>query len=1047
MLPKTSIKRPVTTIMILLMTILAGFIGLSGLKMDLMPSIDIPIAIVSTTYVGAGPEEIENMITKPIEEALGSVSNVDKISSTSSANSSMVTVQFVDGTDIDMAAVDMREKIDLIKSTLPDDAEEPMVLKLDINDMSSIMIGIGSDSMDIPDLTQFADDNIVKVMEKIDGVASVNTMGGLDQVVNITVDQEKMDGYGITTSKIASVLQQENMNVPSGKIKNGTTKITARTVGKFQSVNDIKNILITTAGGSTVRLSDVANVELTTEEENSYVLVNGEKSIIISLSKQSDANMVEVSDLITKQMDKLNEKYPQVHLKMLSDTSDYIKTSVNNVLSTAIQAAIMAIIVLFVFLRSFATSGIIAVSIPTSVIATFAAMWACDMTLNTISLGGITIGIGMLVDNSVVVLENIYKYHSKGYSARDAAEQGAREVGLSVMASTLTTVAVFIPLMFVSGTIGQMFKDLSLTVCFSLFASLIVSLSFVPMACSQLLDKEDHSKPKSSNPFSKFLDAWGKGLDKIDATYRGFLEWVLHRKKRTIVVVFVIFLASMGLLPIVGFDLMPEMDQGSLSISIEMPSGTVVEETTKIVDEVLSRTADIEETEDVYVITGDTAGMISGNATADEATISINLVDKEDRDRSTDEVVADIKERLKSIPGADITVAASNSAMGSYSAATDLEVQINGEDTDVLRQIGNDLKLQLMNESWATDVETSAEDAELEANIVIDREKAAQYGISTAAVANALSTAISGSTATTYKVGDTDIDIDIKQDEDKISYIKDFQKITVMTNEGQIIPLTEVAKITTDEASTSITRNNNHRYVTIGCNLVDLDAASGQQKMNELLNNYEWPEGYDYEYTGDMETMVDTFTSLLLALVVAVLLVYMIMASQFESYVYPFIVMFSVPLAITGAIFGLFITGNHVTSTTFMGFIMLVGMVVNNAIVLIDYTNQLRDRGMSCNEALIAAGPSRLRPILMTTLTTVIGMVPMALAIGEGTEMQQPMAIAIIFGLSISTLVTLVFIPVLYSSFEVFRLRRKKRKMMKKEEKKDVVVTESNTED
>ncbi|MCI1930617.1 MAG: efflux RND transporter permease subunit [Clostridia bacterium] len=1048
MLSKFSIKRPVTVIMVTLMVILAGLLSLSTLKLNLMPDIDIPVVLVSTTYVGAGPEEIENLISKPIEEALGTVSNVDTVSSTSSSNSSMVIVKFLDGTDINVAADDVREKIDLVKSTLPDDANDPMVLKIDINELSSIIVGVGSDKMDIPDLTQFVDDNITDSIEKIDGVASVDAMGGLDNVVNITLDTDKMNGYGISTSQISSMLKAENINSPVGKLTNGTTKITARTVGEFKSVDDIKNILLTTSGGSKVRLSDVADVEYTTEDENSYAIVDGEKSIVLAISKQSDANTVEISDRVSKEMEQLNSKYPQIHMSMLSNTSDYIKTSVKNVLSTALQAAIMAVIVLFIFLRSGKTSAIIAVSIPTSVVATFALMYVSGMTLNIISLGGITIGIGMLVDNSVVVLENITKFHSKGIPADEAADRGANEVGVAVMASTFTTVAVFLPLMFVKGTIGQMFKDLSLTVCFALLASLIVSLTFVPMAYSRLLrsEEESASKPKKNTPLNKLLDSCGKGLGKLDMFYRKVLAAALCNKKKIIVLVFALFVLSFGLIPLTGVNLLPDMDEGAAAINIDMPNGTDIDETSKVLDEVLKKIKDIPETKSYYVMAGaTTASLLTGGSQTDTASINLTFCDKKDRDRSTNDIVDDIKNRIKTIPGADITVTASSSAMGSdYESSSDVEIQLNDDNTDELRSVGKDIEKLVSSQSWTKDVVNSSEDSEIEANIVINREKAAKYGVTTSTIASTLATAINGSTATEYKVNDDEMDIIIKDDKDKVSTMNDLQKVTISTSSG-IIPITDVVDIQTDESATSITRKNNHTYITIGANLKNgMTAGNAQKELTKILDGYKFPENCSYEFTGDLDTMKDTFKSLGIALVVAMLLVYMIMASQFESFIYPLIVMFSVPLGITGAILGLFVCRQTITATSFMAFIMLVGMVVNNAIILIDYTNQLRARGMECNEALLEAGPSRLRPILMTTLTTVIGMVPMALALGEGTEMQRPMGVAIIFGLSISTLITLIFIPVLYSSVEVFRIHKHK-KSFKKQAKKLETEAERNT--
>lgn len=1033
MFSKYSIKRPVTVIMATMIVILTGLLSLSTLKLNLMPNIDIPIVVISTTYIGAGPEEIENLISKPIEEAVGTVSNVDTVSSTSSSNSSMVVVKFLDGTDTNVAASDVREKIDLIKSTLPDEANDPMVLKIDINEMSSIVVGVGSSSMDVPELTKFVDDNITKSIEKIDGVASVNALGGLNNVVNITLDTQKMNGYGISAGQISSILKAENINTPIGKLENGTTKITARSLGEFKSVDDIKNIQLTTSGGSKVRLSDVANVEYTTEDENSYAIVDGQKSIILAISKQSNANTVEISDKIVSAMDKLNSKYPQIHMSMLSSTSDYIKTSVKNVLSTAMQAAIMAVIVLFIFLRSGKTSAIIAVSIPTSVVATFALMYLCNMTLNVISLGGITIGIGMLVDNSVVVLENITKFHSKGIPADEAAEKGTNEVAVAVAASTLTTVVVFIPLMFVKGTVGQMFKDLSLTVCFSLLASLVVSLTFVPMAYSRLLRSEEE-KTRKNTPINKFLDSWGKGLDRLDSFYRKVLAAALCNKKKIIIIVTAVFILSLGLIPLTGVEFMPDMDEGAAKINIAMPSGTEIDETSNVLNEVLKRISDIPETKSYYVLAGATeTSLMTGGSQTDTASVNLTFCDKKDRKRSTNDIVDEIKEKVKTIPGADITVSASSNAMGSdYESSSDVEIQLNDDDNNELRSVGKDIEKLIASQSWAKDVVNSSEDSALEADIVIDRDKAAKYSVTTSDIASALSTAVNGSTATKFKVDNDEIDVILKDDDKKVSSMNDLQKVTLSTPSG-IIPITDVVDINTDESATSITRKDNHKYITIGANLKgDMKIGNAREELTKLLSSYKFPEGCTYEFTGDLDSMQSTFTSLVYALIVAMLLVYMIMASQFESFIHPFIVMFSVPLGITGAILGLFVCRLTITATSFMAFIMLVGMVVNNAIVLIDYANQLRARGMECNEALLAAGPSRLRPILMTTLTTVIGMVPMALALGEGTEMQRPMGVAIIFGLSISTLITLIFIPVLYSSVDVLRTHKHKKKYEKK---------------
>lgn len=1029
-LSKVSIKRPVTTVMVLLIVLMTGAVSLLGLKLDMMPSMDIPVALVSTTYVGAGPEEVEQLITKPIESSVGTIANIKELSSTSSSNSSMVMIQFEDGTDIDMAAIDLREKVDMIKGTLPEDADDPMVLKLDINALtSSLYVGISCDKMDLAQLNTLLDENVVNRLERIEGVASVSLAGGLEKEIEIVVNPDKMQGYGISTSQITQLLAAENSNFPTGKISQGDTKLQIRAVGEFQSIEEIRQLPITTAGGSVIHLEDVASIQEVNQEMSSYALINGKQSIMMIVQKQSNANTVDISDKVSAELTKIQRDYPDFDVEMLSDTADYIKTSINNVIKTAIEAALMAIVILFIFLRDPKTSFIIGISIPTSVIATFSMMYLSGMTMNIISMGGVTLGIGMLVDNSVVVLENIYKHWKNGMDPKVAAEVGAGEVGMAVFASTLTTLAVFIPLMFVSGTIGQLFKDLSLTITFALSASLIVSLTFVPMACSRLLNHEENRVKKGKNNiFSKLLDIWGKGLESLDVGYRKALVWSLCHKKRVLAIVLAAFIGTGALLPMMGVDLMPATDEGSASISIEMPKGTVLEETQKIVEKVLKEVDQIPELETVYAMVG---GGGFGAASADTATVAMNLVKKEARERSTDQIVEELRPKLLQIPGAEIKISASSSAMGSYGGG-DIGIQLNGEDTDTLRAIGNDIVNLVSEISGITEVTSSSEDAIPEANITLNRAKASTYGLTAGSVASAINTAVSGTVATQYKVNGTEIDIRVRQNKDSIKYVTDLKNINITTPTGAVVPLTEVADITMKDSAVSITRKNQHKYITVTAKVIGRDLRSVQTDLNAKMAGYIFPDGYDYEYTGSMEDMAESYFNLMIVLVVAILLVYMIMASQFESLIHPFIVMFSVPLSITGGIFGLFVTGKTISVTAFMGFIMLVGTVVNNAIVLIDYTNQLMEKGMDCNEALVEAGPNRLRPILMTTLTTVLGLMPMAMSTAEGTEMQQPLAISVIFGLSISTLVTLIFIPVLYAIVDKLRFQHRRKKKMEK---------------
>lgn len=1009
MFSKLCIRKPVTTIMVTLMVFIAGILSYTNLDQAMMPDMDLPIAVVATTYVGASPEEIENLISKPLEESMGSIANVDTITSYSAANMSMVLLQFVDGTDIDMAAVDMRDKLDMIESTLPDDANEPMVVKMDINAMP-IMLGVRAENLDLNALHEMLEDNVVNKLERIEGVASVDLNGGITREVRVTVDPAKLAGYGLTTSTISGILKAENMNLPSGSLSQGNTSVSIRTIGEFKTLQEIQNLPIPTSTGAVVHLSDVARVEEVEADRSGFSYINGDKGIIISVDKQSTANLVKVSDALKAEIEDLQEDYPELEIHMLTDTAEYIEMSLANITETAFLAAIIAFFVLFLFLKNAVTAGIIAVSIPTSIMATFGLMYVTGINMNMISMGGVAIGIGMLVDNSVVVLDSIYGYYERGYTAAESAEYGAREVSMAITASTLTTVAVFIPLALQGGTTGAMMQNLSFTIVYALVASVVVALTFVPMACALLMKRETKTIVWKNIKFLAFLDHWEAAIDGLSRKYEDVLKWALSHRKKTVITVLIAFVLSLFCVPLAGMDFMASMDQGSASVTVELPNGTELDTTEETALEVLYRLQDIPEVEMIYASVG-TSQMSAGT---NSASVTINLVDKDDRDRSTDEVCEEIEVLLADIPGADITVSSSSSAMGSMGGGGDVTMNIYGYDNKTLIDVEKDVIALLENTPGLSNVEGSTGETVPEAMINIDRGKASQYGITTASVASALNTAISGSTATEYKVDGTEIDVVLRYDTDQINYLTDLNDLTVTSAMGTQVPLSNFATISMGETSTIIMRENQKNYVTINVDAEGLSGGDAQKLVTEAMNGYELPDGCSYEFGGMTEMMNESFQKLGVAMVVAILLVYMIMASQFESLRYPFIVMFSMPLAITGAIFGLLITGNTITMPAMMGFVMLVGMVVNNGIVLVDYTNQLMDRGMTCYDALTSAGPRRLRPILMTTLTTVLGMVPMALATSEGSEMMQALAIGVIFGLTLSTVVTLVFIPVLY---------------------------------
>lgn len=1029
---KMAIKKPVTTIMVVLLVLILGIVGLSGLKMDLMPNVDIPIAVVSTTYPGAAPAEIETLITKPIEETLATISNVDTITSTSSNSSSMVMIQFIDGTNLDMATLDMREKVDLVKSMLPEDASDPIIAKIDMSMLSSIVVGISSDFRNMNELTELMDDEITPKFEKIEGIASAFMMGGLTDKVEIIVNQEKANGYGITVNQISSVLAAENVNYPAGTITQGNVKLQIRSEGEFKSIDEIKNVLLMSPSGAVVKVGDVAQVNLIEEDTDTYSIINGTEGVLLVLSKESDANIVNASDNVKELIEKISEEYPDINAMLLSDTSSYIKDSVKNVLTTAISAAVLAIIVLFIFLRDYKTSLIIGVSIPTSVISTFAMMYMTGMTLNILSLSGIAIGIGMFVDNSIVVLENIHRFFEMGYKPKDAAYEGTKEIAASITASTLTTVAVFIPMMFVKGTAGQMFGDLSITVVFSLMASLIVSVTFVPMACAKILtNAQRRYKNKHIIKVGEFLEKWGVWIDNLESKYKEILAWCLSHRKKTTKVIFIVFIGTLLLLFTMDMEFVPSMDQGQVSISISLPTGTVIEETREITDEVLGRIEDIEEIESFYVMGGGGAMAAYTGGNSGEASINLELTSSKHRRASSEDIADIIKERIRDIPGAEIEVEAVTSAMGSF-GSSGIALEITGDSYDRLIEITNELIPQIAALEGAVSVESSADEVVPEATIKVDRNKAGMYGLTATGVASAIRTAITGSTVTEYKLDGSEIDVVIKYDESAVEYINQLSSITVNTAYGAAIPVTELAEVSIKDSSTSITRTGLKNNITITTEYTGVSNTEMSGAILSVVDQYNMPDGYNYKFTGMMENMTESFSSMILIMMVAVVLVYVIIASQFESFIDPFVVLFSVPLALTGGILGLFICRQNMSVPALMGFIMLVGMVVNNAIVLIDYTKQIKaENQFSAKEALMQAAPTRLRPILMTTLTTVLGLIPMACAIGEGTEMQRPMAIAVIFGMIISTMVTLIFVPIIYSKID----EEMEKKKAKREEK------------
>lgn len=1031
-LSKTAVRRPVTTLMCVFVAIAFGIISLTTLEMDLYPNMNIPVVLVMTSYDGVGSEEIENLITEPIEKAVGTVSGMDTLTSTTSNGSSMVIIQFDSDTDVDMAAMDVREKIDLVKGMLPDDADEPTIIKIDPNSMTSLSISASCEGMDITELKSLIEDNVADRLERQDGVASVSVIGGREKEIQVVLKEDKIRGYGISESTVTNMLRSENSNTPMGSIEQGDKNLTLRVKGEFKDMEEVKNIPFTLANGSIVYMRDFAEVNEVYKETSSESYTNGKPSINISVRKTSMGNTVNMSAAVLKELNKIKAEMPNIDFLVINDPADQINNSISNVVDSAWQGAVLAVIVLYLFLRNFKSTLVVALSMPISIVTTIALMHFTGMTINLMSLGGLTLGIGMLVDNSIVVLESIYKKLEEGVDRLTAAIEGAREVGTAIFASTLTTVAVFLPIPMFGGTAGEMFNDLALTITYSLTSSLVVALTFVPMCASVILKPESVANVhRRKNIFTKILDFIGYGISALEAGYKFILGKALKRKKITVLIMFLFVILTGMCFSNLGFAFIPTMDSGMVNVSITMPTGTKLEETSdvtwKIIDIIdKSRETEFPEIKNVSFTTGGGSGMsaLTGGS-EDSASVNIELVGKEERERSSEQIASLMRGKFKDVAGAEISVDASSGSMGRY-GSSGVEVKINGDDNEKLQELADRFVSVIEKIDGFTEVKTSLEEAAPQTTIVVDRKKASAYGITSSSVASIIRTAVYGSVATTYKVDGDEFDIRVMQDGDKINYIKDVESILIPTATGASVPLSELANITSVDTPTTITRENQQKYVSVNASTdIDLGTANSIVKAKidqELI----MPDGYTYSFGGNTEDMEESFSSLGNALLLAILLVYMIMAAQFEAFSYPLMIMGAMPIAMTGGLFGLFLAGESVTITSMLGLIMLAGVVVNNAIVLVDYANLLiRERGLDYTEAMKLSGPARLRPILMSTLTTVLGMIPMMTSTAEGSEMMTGLATVMVFGLSLSTLITLLFIPAIYVGYNNVKVRRR----------------------
>lgn len=1002
-----SVRRPVAIMMVFLVVLLLGAVSWSKLKMDLLPELNLPMAVAMTTYDGVGPEEIESQITRPIEEALGTVNGIEHISSTSSKGSSIVFVEFAWGTDMNFAMSQMREKLDLIQAYLPQEAEKPMLLKINMDMMPVMVLGV-SGASDLENLDQLGNEVIKPRLERIDGVASVEVTGGVEREIRISAVPQRLQAYGLSLDSIVSYLRMENRNTGAGTIEEGLKEHVVRVTGEFKSIQEIEDLLIPLATGGKVRLGEIAQVEDTIREQSEYVYMNGEPCVQISVQKQSDANTIEVSDRVNAEIAELKKVLPPgTEFVVGLDQASYIRMSIDTVTSNAVVGAVLAILILFVFLRNLRSTLIIGVAIPISIISTFILMYFGGLTLNVVSLGGLALGVGMMVDNSIVILENIYRHRQEGWTRLEAAKQGAHEVTAAVVASTLTTIAVFLPIVYVEGLSSQIFRPLALTVSFSLIASLFVALTLVPMLSSRILKVEN----KTEKNF--FFKQWAQIFTALEKKYRSLLVWSINHKKIIVGSTLLMFLGSCGLMFFVGMEFMPKQDTGQYTINIKLPNGTALRETQRVTDLVVRHVQEIPEQDWCLYAVGSGVGMTMGSTGSESAAVMGQLVSKTERTRTIEQILDELRQKCNGIPGAKIEISASEINMGSF--LTPIQISLTGNNLDVLSSLADTVADRVRSVEGAREVKTSLEDGRPELEIRINREKAAQYGLNSTQLSSFLATAVNGTTATRYRDGGEEIDVKVVLAEEYRGNLNELHALTIVSPTGAIVTLGDIAVLEQKTGPTQIVRADQARQVTVTGQTVGRDLASVTKDIKQALSGINIPAGVQLEYGGANEEMMSAFGDLTLALILAILLVYMILAAQFEGLLSPFIIMFAIPPTLIGVAVSLFGMGQAMSVPTFIGVIMLAGIVVNNAIVLVDYINVLRQRdGLGRTEAILKAGPTRLRPILMTTLTTVLALIPTMFGKGEGAELSAPMATAVAGGLTFSTLITLVLVPCIY---------------------------------
>lgn len=1047
-----STERRVTIVMFTVAIMLFGLVSLSRLSVNLLPELSYPTVTIRTEMPGAAPVEVENLLTKPIEEAIGVVRNVRLVRSVSRSGQSDVTLEFLWGTDMDIAGVDVREKVDVLE--LPLEASRPLLLRFDPSSEPVMRIGLlrrsGANRLDgaaleagLKSLRRLAEDRIKNDLEAEEGTAAVKVSGGLEDEIQIQVDQQRLSQLGLSIEEIAARIRAENVNLSGGRLEEGSQRFLVRTINEFQSVEEFANAIVATVADRPVYLRDVATVTRGYKEREAITRVNGTESVELAVYKEGDANTVQVARRVDARLESVRKTLPEeLELVKIYDQSDFISASIDQVSSAAIFGGLLAVLVLYGFLRDSRATSIIAVAIPVSVIGTFLLMYTNDVSLNIMSLGGIALAVGMLVDNAIVVLENIVRKKEQGQEPLDAARNGTSEVATAVVAATLTTIAVFFPMVFISGIAGQLFRDQALTVTFALVFSLLVALTLIPMLAAlgagSRYAGEDEPDAARAGRFTRIVAGCIRGLkwcsrwvslafawllrppawlmqklhSRAAAAYDPLLAWSLQRRGVVVTAAVLIFAGTMLLVPRLGTELIPQLAQGEFNLDLRLAPGAPLGATDRAIQRAQSATEDLNGVAMSYSVAGTGNRLDANPVDAGENTGSLSITLVEGSGRADEDRVMDAMRReLSGLPGVQYEFR--RPALMTFSAP--LQIEIAGFDLDSLAAANDRVMAALVASGRFTDLKSTVEQGNPEIQVVFDQERAATLGLAVRDVADRIVANVRGELATRYTWQDKKIDVLVKSVDSRQTSIDEIRRLIVNPAAARPVTLDAVADVFVSRGPAEIRRVAQERVAVISANIAYGDLGAAVDEARGILAATVMPTGVVASVTGQNEEMQDSFRSMQFALALAVFLVYLVMASQFESLIHPFVILFTIPLALVGAVWALFLTGTTINVIAFIGVIMLAGIVVNNAIVLVDLINQLRAAGMEKVTAIREAGRARLRPILMTTMTTVLGLLPMAIGFGEGSEVRTPMAITVIGGLLASTLLTLVVIPVVYS--------------------------------